>query len=238
MNTPFFLRVFTLFTLAATAFAAPPDVSGKWKWNFERSGESLEIVMNLKQEGSKITGKITAPEGRELEVREGKVSDDGKVAFNTKIDRDDGSVMQIDFSGKAAGDTITGKTEYSNRDGEKREREWIAKREKQRDLSGAWTSTFTRQDGTPMDSELKLKQSADKLSGTHAFNNGTETEIQEGKIQGDEVSFKLVRERDGRTVTSKYRGKLQADNSIKGQVESDWSGEVRRMDWEAKKQKN
>ena len=62
-----------------------------------------------------------------------------------------------------------------------------------------------------------------------------ESELRDGKVQGDEVTFRIVRERDGRTVTSKYKGRIHQDNSIKGEVESDWTGEVRRLEWEAKK---
>ena len=217
--------------LSVSTFAA--DVSGKWKWKYERSsGESTDVVMNLKQDGSKLSGTIQAAEV-ELKVQDGKIAPDGQVTFTATLERDSGP-LKIDFSGKAEGDKITGKTQYESDSGEKRENEWVARREQSRDLTGKWNSVFKRQDGTPMETTLQLKQSGEKLTGTQSFNEN-ESEIRDGKVQGDEVTFRLVRERDGRTVTSKYKGKIQANNSIKGEIESDWSGEVRKLEWEAKK---
>jgi hypothetical protein len=219
--------------LLSTALAAPPDVSGKWKWIYERNGEALNIEMDLKQEGSKLSGKVLAPEGRQMEVRDGKVSEDGVLSFYINLERDSGP-LKISFNGKAIGDSINGHTEYTNDSGDKREREWNPKREQTRNLTGKWNSVFKRSDGTPMETTLQLKQSGEKLSGSQAFNEN-ETEIRDGKVEGDNVTFRVVRERDGRTVTSKYKGKIQKDNSIKGEIESDWTGEVRRLEWEARK---
>jgi len=230
-NTFYAVAALTLLTLGA--LAAPPDVSGKWKWIYERNGEPLDIQMTVKQEGSKLSGKISAPENREMEIHDGKISEDGKLSFYIELQRDSGP-LKINFSGKSDGEKITGKTEYTSDQGEKRERDWNPKRDQAQNLSGKWVSTFKRSDGTPMETTLQLKQSGDKLTGVQTFNEN-ETELRDGKVQGEEVSFKTLRERDGRTVTAKYRGKLQKDNSIKGEIESDWTGEVRRMEWEAKR---
>jgi hypothetical protein len=229
-------QLFCALALVTTAFSAPPDVSGKWKWIYERDGEPLDVELNLTQEGSKLSGKILAPENRVLELREGQISDDGKLSFHVNFERDSGP-LRINFAGKADGDKITGQTEYTNDEGEKQEREWNPKREQQRsNLSGKWISTFKRSDGTPMETTLEIKQLGEKLTGTQSFNEN-ETELRDGKVVGDEVTFRTVRERDGRTVTARHRGKIQKDNSIKGEIESDWTGEVRRLEWEAKKAK-
>jgi hypothetical protein len=230
-----FASAFAFLLLCSNAFPAAPDLSGKWKWKLQRNGEDREIVMTAKQEGSKLTGKIAGPEGRETDIRDGKVSEDGKITFYINFERD-GNSIKVDFKGKAEEDKISGKTEYEV-DGEKRERDWVATREaaKGRAVTGTWKSSFKRQDGSSMDSTLTLKQDGQKLTGSNEF-NGSESEIQDGKVQGEEVSFNIFRERDGRKVTSKYHGKIQPDNSIKGQIESDWTGEVRKLEWEAKKQ--
>lgn len=223
-----------LATLAfvSNAFAATPDVSGKWKWKVERSnGESLDVVMELKQEGPKLTGTVKAAD-MEMKVEEGKITADRQVSFHITAELNNGP-LKIEFKGKAEDDKIVGKTEYRNSEGETRERDWTATRER-RDLSGKWISIFKRGDGTPMESTLQLKQDGNKLNGTQIFNEN-DTEIRDGKVQAEEVSFNVVRERDGRTVTAKYRGKVQANNSIKGEMESDWTGEVRKLEWEAKR---
>lgn len=232
-----FLFGLVLFISLLSAPAAPLDVSGSWKWNFDRNGEAREIFMKIQQENSKVHGTITGPDGNTVEIREGKIAEDGKIAFLLQIERD-GSTMKVNFEGKAEGDTITGKTKYVNPQGEEREREWVAKREskKSADVSGKWASVFKRQDGTPMESVLALKESGGKITGKNISSNGNEADIAEGKIEGGEISFKVLREREGRTVTAKYKGKVQDGKIIKGQIESDWSGEFRKMDWEARKE--
>ena len=59
-----------------------------------------------------------------------------------------------------------------------------------------------------------------------------ETEITEGKIKGNEVSFTVVREFNGNKMTSKYTGKVTAD-VIKGKMEFERNGETQSRDWEA-----
>ena len=51
------------------------------------------------------------------------------------------------------------------------------------------------------------------------------------KITDDEITFKVIRDRDGRKVTAKYKGKITGD-TVKGKVESDWSGDWQTLDWE------
>jgi hypothetical protein len=235
----FTIRLALSFVFSATLWASTPDVKGKWKWQFERNGESQEITMVLKQDGSKITGKLTGPDGRAAEVHDGKAGEDGKVSFFIDYERD-GNTHRVDFHGQAEGDKITGKIEFTNQNDEKRDMDWVARREparQTRTVSGTWTSSFKRQDGTSMDSKLTLKEDAEKLSGSQEF-NGNESEIRNGQVHGDVLSFDIVRERDGRTVTAKYRGKIQGDGRIKGEIESDWTGEVRHLPWEAVREKN
>ena len=220
------------FSFLTTALAATPDITGQWKWIYERNEQAINIEMHVKQDGSKLTGKLLA-DGRELPMREGKISGDGLVSFHIVFERDNGP-LRIDFQGKAKGDVIAGTTIYTNDQGEKREREWNPKREQTNNLSGKWTSTFKRSDGTPFETTLDLKQTGTTLTGSQSFND-FQSEIRDGKVDGDHVSFRIVGERDGRTVTSNYKGKIQPDKSIKGEIESDWSGEVRQREWEARK---
>ena len=227
------LEIVCAFTLLTSALAAPPDVSGKWTWIYERNGEPLNIEMNLKQEGSKLSGKIQTTEERTLEIKEGKISDDGNLSFYVEYPRDNGP-LRINFTGKADGEKLAGKSEYTNDEGEKKGHDWNPKRVPSRNLTGKWVSTFKRSDGTPMETTLQLKQEGEKITGTQSFND-TETELRDGKVRADEVTFRTERERDGRTVNARYKGKVQKDNSIKGEIESDWTGEVRHLEWEAKK---
>jgi len=68
-----------------------------------------------------------------------------------------------------------------------------------------------------------LKLEGDKLTGKLSSPGReaqpTETEITEGKMKGDEISFSVTREFNGNKRISKYSGKVSAD-TIKGKIES------------------
>ena len=107
------------------------------------------------------------------------------------------------------------------------------------DASGKWTWSRPGRNGGPDQvSTLTLKVEGDKLTGTLSSpgrgGQATETKITDGKIKGDEISFNVVREFNGNTMTTKYSGKVTAD-SIKGKIESERNGQPQSRDWEAKR---
>ena len=104
---------------------------------------------------------------------------------------------------------------------------------------------------TPRKSTLKLKADGEKLTGTlsqpgfarRGEDGGTppapvETQISEGKIKGDEISFNVTREVGGNSRTAKYSGKIDGD-TIKGKMEAPGrqGGDPVSRDWEAKREK-
>ena len=108
---------------------------------------------------------------------------------------------------------------------------------------GTWTWTQAgRQGGEPRKSTLTLKSDGEKLTGkVSAPGRGgdpVETEISNGTVKGDAVSFAVTRERGGNSFTTKYNGKLSGD-TIKGKIEMPGrdGGEARSIDWEAKREK-
>ncbi len=100
------------------------------------------------------------------------------------------------------------------------------------DATGTWKWSVER-NGQTMEWTLKLKQEGTKLSGTMSGRQN-ETAIEEAKVEGDEISFKVVREFNGNKMTQKYKGKVGSD-SIKGKIEVERNGETMSRDWEAKK---
>ncbi|HYG34518.1 MAG TPA: hypothetical protein VEC99_07030 [Clostridia bacterium] len=112
--------------------------------------------------------------------------------------------------------------------------------DKKADANGTWTWTMQGRNGGPdRKMSLKLKTEGDKVTGkmvTPGREGQTrETEIQDGKLKGDEVTFTVVREFNGNKMTSKYNGKFTAD-TIKGKVEFERNGQTQSRDWEAKRE--
>ena len=97
------------------------------------------------------------------------------------------------------------------------------------DITGKWSGQVPSR-GEAAAATFTFKIDGDKLTGA-TVRNENETQIQDGKIAGDEITFKVIRERDGRKVTAKYKGKISGD-TVKGKVESDWSGDWQTLDWE------
>jgi len=106
--------------------------------------------------------------------------------------------------------------------------------DKKADPTGTWKWSFTGQNGQTRETTMKLKLDGDKLTGTISGRGG-DTAIEDAKLTGDEVSFKVTREFNGNKVTTKYNGKLSGD-SIKGKTETERDGQPRSRDWEAKRE--
>jgi|SRR3954469_18872138 hypothetical protein len=227
------LSGFLALTLSGVIARAAENASGDWKWSITtQNGDTFDSTAKLKQEGEKLTGAVTGRFG-ETEISEGSVKGD-QVNFKLKRERD-GQTFVIKYSGKLAADTIKGKIEFE-RDGNTTSRDWEAKRQTAKGAAaGAWKTALILPDGNRIEGTLNLKQDGDKLTGAVVLNDN-ETAIQEGKIVGDNINFKVQRPRDGRTVTSKYKLKLSGD-TLKGKVESDWSGDWQTLDWEGTRAK-
>jgi hypothetical protein len=103
------------------------------------------------------------------------------------------------------------------------------------DVTGTWKWSVER-NGQTFATTLKLKQAGEKLTGTITGRQGNETEIEEGKVVGDTVSFKVTREFGGNKVVQAYQGKLSGD-TIKGDIKFERNGETQTREWEAKREK-
>jgi hypothetical protein len=117
----------------------------------------------------------------------------------------------------------------------------IQAQDKKTDPTGTWTwSRPGRDGGAEVKSTLKLKLEGDKLTGTLAApgpqgGESRETAIEDAKLSGDEISFKVTRERNGNKFTQKYNGKISGD-TIKGKIEFERNGEAQSREWQAKRE--
>jgi len=221
-----FMLLFAAHALAACTTFGGDTNAGIWKWSL--AGQKGDTILKLKQDGEKLTGSYTNQFGK-AEITDGSLKD-GDITFKVKREFN-GQAFLIKYSGKLSGDKITGKCEFDV-NGETRALAWEAKRDtaKAAAASGNWNTVLILGDGNRIEGMLKLKQEGDNLTGA-TVRNESETQIQDGKIAGDEISFKVIRDRDGRKVTAKYKGKITGD-AVKGKVESDWSGDWQTLDWE------
>ena len=105
------------------------------------------------------------------------------------------------------------------------------------DPSGTWVWTAPGRNGGPdRTNTLTLKIEDAKLTGkiTAPGRGGqtNETPIIAGKVDGATVSFAVVREFNGNSMTNKYSGTVSADK-INGKIEFTRDGETQSRDWAA-----
>jgi len=114
--------------------------------------------------------------------------------------------------------------------------------DKKVDPSGTYVWTQAGRNGGPdRTNSLVLKLDGDKLTGSlTAPGRGdaaaAATPIAEGKVAGTNITFIVVRDFNGTSMTNTYSGGL-ADGTIKGKIDTDRNGQVNSRDWEAKLQK-
>ena len=81
------------------------------------------------------------------------------------------------------------------------------------DVDGKWKSQFQTQDGQTRETTYTFKADGNTLTGTISGRGG-ETAINNGKINGDEISFSVVRKFNDQEFKMEYKGKVSG-NEIK-----------------------
>jgi len=121
-------------SLSTASAADAPSATGNWTWSVpgRDGGAERKMTLTLKQDGEKLTGKVSSPgrdggAARETEISDGTVKGD-EVSFSVTREFN-GNKMTSKYTGKVTADAITGKMEMKDRDGNDRSRDWTAKKE-------------------------------------------------------------------------------------------------------------
>jgi hypothetical protein len=75
------------------------------------------------------------------------------------------------------------------------------------DINGKWTAEVQGRNGT-VTQTLVLNASGNNLTGSFEGGRGGAVDISDGTIDGDKVSFKVVREFNGNQFTQQFKGTL------------------------------
>ena len=86
------------------------------------------------------------------------------------------------------------------------------------DLTGKWTAETKGRDGETRTQTFNLKQDGSTLTGTVSSPMG-ESQVSDGKVDGDTISFVVKREMNGTEMKMPYTGKVSG-NEIQFKVES------------------
>ena len=99
-------------------------------------------------------------------------------------------------------------------------------------LEGTWRWNFVMPDGTTNRPRLKFSVEEGRLFGLTSFRAGSEAAVTNLVVNGDHLSFQVMRSRSDRDIVTTYSGKW-SDESIVGKIESNWAGGKQTFDWEA-----
>jgi hypothetical protein len=99
------------------------------------------------------------------------------------------------------------------------------------DVTGNWKASAEGPNGT-MERTFALKVEGEKLSGETVSSFAGKSEIRDGKIKGDDISFVITISLQGNTLDVTYKGKVVSKDEIKFTSEA---GE-NKFEWVAKRQ--
>ena len=100
------------------------------------------------------------------------------------------------------------------------------------DVTGKWTAEMPGRGGRTQQMTINLKADGATLTGSMVNPRG-ETQISNGKIDGDTVTFSVVREFQGNSMKMNYTGTVSGD-TIQFKVQRD-GGEGQAREYTAKR---
>jgi hypothetical protein len=77
-------------------------------------------------------------------------------------------------------------------------------------VDGKWTAQVPGRQGNTQEMTFNFKADGDKLTGSVSTPRG-EMQIQDGKVDGDNISFSQTFERGGNSMKIMYKGKVSGD---------------------------
>jgi len=95
------------------ATSAQADMSGGWTLTFEGPNGPVEAAATFKQDGEKITGTLTGPQG---DAPVAGTIKDKAFTFTMSVQTQNGE-LAIKISGEVAGETLTGTFDFGQGSG-------------------------------------------------------------------------------------------------------------------------
>ena len=217
-----FAALITFLVLLPNANAK--DATGTWKGAFDFQGTSVPLVFHLSSAAGVVTGTIEGLPVTPTEIHEGKADSD-TVTFWVNTDYE-GTTYKIVFKGKIGDGEID--FNFGTEDGS-----WgadlVAKNSESSpaatpatpaaaqatapaavDVTGNWKAAFDFQ-GTSVPLVFHLAAKEGVVTGTIEGLATTPTEIHDGKVDGDTITFWFNSDYAGTTYKIVGKGKITAD---------------------------
>lgn len=212
------LRIAGLIAFLAVLPAAnAADASGTWKGAFDFDGTSVPVTFHLTVADGAVTGTMEGLPTTPADLHEGKV-DGSTVTFWVNTDYQ-GQTYKLVFKGtvSAAGDQIA--FTFGTDDGTWGTQMTATKSAETTpataslDITGTWKGSFDLQ-GTTVPLTFHLTSASGVVTGTIDGAGTTPSQIQDGKLVGDAVTFWVNADYQGQTYKIVYKGKVTAGQIV------------------------
>jgi autotransporter translocation and assembly factor TamB len=209
------------------------DPTGTWTWNRTLEGQTEQSVLTLSYKDGKLTGSYKRA-GQTVPISKGKV-ENRRISFESEGTWNEqkmhGKFRGILSHSATQGDMIQGDIDLTIADGSI-PLPWLALRGVDLDaITGEWKIKVVAPDGKTFEPTLKLFVEEGSLKGKYKGRTG-EVDATQVSLEGMELSWKVVVDRDRTKVRATYRGNL-AGNSIKGTL--DYNDNTGTLDFSGKR---
>jgi hypothetical protein len=202
------------------------DPTGTWIWSRELEGQTNRSVLKLTNNDGKLIGSYRRS-GQTVPITNGKFAK-GEVSFEAEGMFNEQKI-RAKFHGKLSHDEINGTINIVIEDNSI-PLPWSAKRGVDlADVIGTWKLKLEGANGNPVESTLKVAADGDNLKGTYTGRFG-EQPAHDLKLDGDQLSWKIDAERNGRKFKGVYKARLDG-KAIKGNVDFDLDGNTGTMEF-------
>lgn len=207
----FVLRLFGLLAFVLVfggTLSMAADLNGAWKGVIDVEGNNLSITFNLKVDGSAIAGTVKGLSSSPIPIRDGKLEGDS-VTFRMNVDYE-GETYEVICKGKIVNDQINFNIETTDGSFASDMTVKRASAPAPPDLSGVWKGTFDFE-GTSVPIILHLKGDGTVVVGTMEGLPTSPTDIHDGKIDGNTVTFWVNTDYEGQNYKIVCTGRIDAE---------------------------
>lgn len=199
--------VCALVVLLPRAFAS--DVSGSWTGSFEFQGSTIPLTFHLIDMDGVVSGTVEGLPTSPAAIKDGKMVGD-TITFDVDTDYE-GQTYELLYNGKVTANSID--FTFGTTDGS-----WNTEMTAERSIpkvapviDGDWSGVFDFQ-GTSVPLTFHLKNVAGAVTGSIDGLGTSPTEIHDGKMSADALTFWVDTDYEGQTYRLDYTGKVSADD--------------------------
>ena len=199
-----------VFLFSALAVPAPVSaeelkLAGTWVLTVDARGGQRDYYLELKQDGSKVSGAFISPRSGSFAIKEGTLKEG---ALKLVVPRNLGDAVRIfEILAKLGADgTFKGALTVDGNDGGS----IVIKKDSTRPtVVGRWMASAGSKDGEPVRSMIEITADKDgKLSG-RSFSDSGEFPLKDVKVDGKKLSYSLVLDFGGEKVTFVVEAELK-----------------------------